>query len=329
MQYRPNPNRAAWRAARHAVVPLSTLASIVLVAALPFSAHRSVPPRTTPVAETFDVGMLRVERFGTLGHQPIVFVPALFCGSWQWNREIDSLSSRYDVYVVTLPGFDGRPFSAAGDTTPQDLMSRAATDLSHLIHARHLAHPIVVGHSLGGTLVVLLGETHPDDAAAIIAVEGGYPIASTPAERAKRVDASAAPYDSATPSTLATVLRARMLRYVITRPADVDSVDKYAARSDPVAIAAWMRAALSLDLTSQLPAIRAPFLEIVPFDSTIDPYQGFATRAAKAEAYTTWLSHAPNGTVKVIDPSRHFVMFDQPVAFDRVLFAAIRERTAR
>ena len=133
---------------------------------------------------------------------------------------------------------------------------------------------------------------------------------------------------SATPSTLAGVLRTRMLRYVITSPADVDSVAKYAARSDPAAIAAWLRAALSLDLTDQLPAIRAPLLEIVPFDSVIDPYQGFASRAAKAQAYTTWLSHAPNGSVQMIDHSRHFVMFDQPVAFDDVRFAAIRRRTS-
>ncbi|MGH7632250.1 MAG: alpha/beta fold hydrolase [Gemmatimonadaceae bacterium] len=307
-----------------AAVLLSMAASVVLLAALPSRARTSVPPRVTPVADSFDVGMLHVERFGTRGHSPVIFVPALFCGSWQWNREIDALAKQYDVYAVTLPGFDGHAFAAAGDTTPGDLLPRAAADLSRLIHERHLEHPIVVGHSLGGTLAVLFGATHPDDAAAIIAVEGGYPIAPTAAERATRVEASAAPYDSATPATLDSVLRARMLRYVITSPADVDSVARYASRSDPAAIAAWLRGALSLDLTGQLAAIHAPLLEIVPFDSSIDPYQGFPTRAAKSEAYTKWLSHAHNGKLEMIVPSRHFVMFDQPAEFDRDLFAAIR-----
>lgn len=329
MSYRPNAVPSIARSsARHALPPLIILAALVLAAAAPFAAPPSVPGRTTPVAESFDIGMMHVDRFGTRGRQAVIFIPALFCGSWQWNREIDSLASRYDIYALTLPGFDGRPFAAAGDTAPPNLMQHAAADISRLIRDRHLAHPIVVGHSLGGTLAVLFGATYADEPGAIIAVEGGYPIASDAAKRAAAAEASAAPYDSATPATLASVLRARMLRYVITSPADVDSVAKYAALSDPAAIAAWMRAALTLDLTPRLHEIRAPLLEIVPFDTTIDPYQGFASHAAKAQAYIAWLAHAPNGALRVIDHSRHFVMFDQPAAFDDVLFAAIRSNGA-
>src|SRR6185437_8413171 len=295
MPYRPTV--IAW-VARHAILPCAIFAALVLSGAAPvaapLAARASVPGRTTPVAEAFGVGMMHVERFGTRGRQAVIFIPALFCGSWQWNREIDSLASRYDIYALTMPGFDGRPFAAAGDTAPPNLMQHAAADISRLIRDRHLAHPIVVGHSLGGTLAVLFGATYADEPGAIIAVEGGYPIASDAAKRAAAAEASAAPYDSATPATLASVLRARMLRYVITSPADVDSVAKYAALSDPAAIAAWMRAALTLDLTPRLHEIRAPLLEIVPFDTTIDPYQGFASHAAKAQAYIAWLAHAPN-----------------------------------
>jgi pimeloyl-ACP methyl ester carboxylesterase len=286
-------------------------------------ARTSVPTRATAAAETFDVGMLHVERFGTRGRPAVILVPALFCGSWQWNREIDSLSARYDVYALTLPGFDGRASDHKGD-----LMNRAVSDLSELIRQRKLQRPVLVGHSLGGTLSVLFGEHHSDLVAGIISVEGGYPIAPTPALRAQRVEASVAGYVRARPSTLDGVLRAQTLRYVITSPQNVDSVAKYASKSDPAAIADWMRAALSLDLTGQLHAIDVPLLEIVPFDSTIDPYQGFATIAAKRGAYTTWLEHAQRGSLVMIDHSRHFVMFDQPSEFDRALFSAIAHQSA-
>jgi pimeloyl-ACP methyl ester carboxylesterase len=262
--------------------------------------------------------MLHVERFGARGRQAVVLVPALFCGSWQWNREIDSLASRYDVYALTLPGFDGRARDRGGD-----LMNRAVADISRLIRERALTHPIIVGHSLGGTIAVLFGERDSEAAGGIISVEGGYPIAPTAADRTRRVNASVAGYEHARPSKLDSVLRAQTLRYVITRPEDVDSVAKYASRSDPAAIVDWMRAALSLDLTGQLNAIAVPLVEIVPYDSTIDPYQGYATIGAKRDAYTAWLAHAPHGALVMIDHSRHFVMFDRPREFDRALFEAI------
>jgi len=287
-------------------------------AACAAQAGSSVATRATAAAETFDVGMLRVERFGTRGRPAVILVPALFCGSWQWNREIDSLSKRYDVYALTLPGFDGRPSDSSGD-----LMNRAVSNLSDLIRQRTLKRPVIVGHSLGGTIAVLFGERHSDLAAGIIAVEGGYPIAPTPALRTQRVNASVAGYEQARPSTLDGVLRSQTLRYVITSPRNVDSVAKYASTSDPAAIVEWMRAALLLDLTGELHAIRAPLIEIVPFDSTIDPYQGFATLAAKRDAYTAWLAHAPRGSLVMIDHSRHFVMFDQPRGFDAALFTTI------
>ncbi len=315
------------RLAKHVLA----LASLGTIAPVRLTVPPPPPPgsfafRTTPVAETFDVGMLRVQRFGPTHRveprRAVVLIPGLFCGSWIWNREIDSLASHYDVYAVALPGFDDRPVGAAEDST--QLMQRAANDLAHLVDARKLGHPIIVGHSLGGTLAVLFGATHPSDAGAIIAVEGGYPIALTVTERAARVSASTAPYEQATRATVGDSARLHMLRYVITNPADVDSVTKYASRSDPRAVVTWMRAALSLDLTSQLAAIRAPLLEIVPFDSDIDPYQGFRTLADKHVAYTTWVAHAPHGSVEMINHSRHFVMLDQAATFDAALLHAIR-----
>lgn len=297
--------------------------TVVLGVALAFSlssanALASVAQRTVAPTSTFDVGILHVERFGKAGGRSIVLIPALFCGSWQWNVQIAALSPAYDVYMVTLPGFDGRPI-VSGD----DLMARAAQSLHVLITTRHLNRPIVAGHSLGGTLTVYFAEHYPRDVTNVVTVEGGYPEAPTQAERDARVAKSTAPFQGVAKANVGPVIRNAMLQYTITRPADVDAVEKLAASSDPQAIIAWMAAALTLDLTPGLSAITEPFTVIIPFDPQIDPYQGFKTEQQKREAYVRWASHAPDSRVTVIAPSRHFVMFDQPEEFEKAFEAAI------
>lgn len=285
-------------------------------------AYAYVPPRASAPVRTFSSGMLRVEQFGKAGTPAVILIPGLFCGSWEWNGQIPMLARTYAVYAVTLPGFDGLP-PVEGDR----LMERATHDLRMLIDSQHLARPAIVGHSLGGTLAIYFAEHEPGVAGAVIAAEGGYPEAPTQAARNKSVDASAKPYDHVSQAQFGPVLRTSMLQYVITNKGDVDTVERLAARSDPKAVVAWMRAALTLDLTPGLKTIAVPFEEIIPFDRVIDPYQGFPTITAKRAAYARWVANAPQGKVVMIDRSRHFVMFDQPAAFNAALMSAfVRSR---
>jgi pimeloyl-ACP methyl ester carboxylesterase len=266
-------------------------------------------------SESFTTGILQVDHYGTNAHPPIIFVPALYCGAWEWNAQIKALAPHYDLYVVTLPGFAGRPMVAGGD-----LMMRAVNSLHTIIAQRHLAGKVVVvGHSLGGTITVLLAQTYPHDPRAVISIEGGYPVAPTAQGREREVARATKPFAGLAQSQLGPVLRATQLRYVITRPADVDAVEKLASQSDPQALVAWLRAALLLDSTPGMSKITAPFTVVVPYDQSIDPYRGFATEASKRAAYQTWVVHARDARVIMIAPSKHFVMFDRPSTFQATL----------
>jgi pimeloyl-ACP methyl ester carboxylesterase len=294
------------------------LASLLSMALLSQRVVAEVPPRTVAPAQRFNVGILSVERFGKPGAVPLIFIPALYCGAWQWNGQVSLLASRYDLYVVTLPGMDGRP-----RIEPDHLMERAVASLARLIAERAMVKPIVVGHSLGATIAVMFGEMHSGQAGGIIAAEGGHPVAPTAAAREAYVARAAAPFETADVASFDRTMRST-LRFLITSSRDVDTVAPLAERSDPHAIADWLRAALLLDLTPALHSIRAPFVEIVPYDASVDGYRGLPTLDAKRRVYATWVAHAPGGwAVVMIDRSRHFVMFDQPALFDRILSSEI------
>jgi pimeloyl-ACP methyl ester carboxylesterase len=150
-------------------------------------------------------------------------------------------------------------------------------------------------------------------------------VAPTPERREQSLRDATAPYRGVHRSAFGDSLGERMLQYVITSKSDADSVQAQAARSDPAAVVDWMSEAFRLDLTQQLEEITVPLMEIVPFDSKIDPYQGFATLVEKGGAYRSFLGHAPHGSLIMIENSRHFVMIDQPGAFDRALYRAIED----
>ncbi len=298
------------------------LASLLSLALLSQRVVADVPARTVAPAQRFNAGILSVERFGKPRAVPVIFVPALYCGPWQWNGQVSLLAPRYDIYVVTLPGMDGRPRVA-----PDRLMERAVAGLARLIAERRLVKPIIVGHSLGGTVAVMFGELHSDEAGGIIAAEGGHPVAPTAAAREAYVARAAAPFENAGPAGFDRTMRAT-LSFLIGSSRDVDAVAPLAERSDPRAVADWLRAALSLDLTPGLRLLRAPFVEIVPYDESVDSYRGLRTPSAKRRVYATWVAHAPGSWgVVMIDRSRHFLMFDQPALFNRILSSEI-ERMA-
>src|SRR5271155_5523707 len=103
-------------------------------------------------------------------------------------------------------------------------MARAANSLHLLIATHHLNRPIVVGHSLGGTLAVFFAEHYPHDVTRLVTVEGGYPVAPTQALRDARVAKAVQPYEGIARSDLGPALRENTLQCTITSKADVDVV---------------------------------------------------------------------------------------------------------
>jgi pimeloyl-ACP methyl ester carboxylesterase len=105
-------------------------------------------PTPPPKETAFDVTV-------TGSGRPVVFVPGLGSPGSVWDGTVAHLAGKYQTHVLTLAGFAGvapipPPFLL---TVHQQLVD----------YVKHLDHPIVVGHSLGGAEVLWLAETNSAD----------------------------------------------------------------------------------------------------------------------------------------------------------------------
>ncbi|MDQ2823776.1 MAG: alpha/beta hydrolase [Pseudomonadota bacterium] len=294
------------------------LFSLLLTACAPgFAAEAPVNRYAATIApvEKFDSGVLAVEKHGTKG-RPLILIPGLASGAWAWQNVVRDLARDYTIYVVTLPGFDGRPF-AAGDG-----IEKARAGLRTLIASRQLDHPVLIGHSMGATLSYAVAEDLPEAIGGIVAIDGLPVFPGTeqmaPAQRAAMAAGMQAQLSSVDPAAFARQQQSYMRTTGVLDMAQADQLALLTSKSDPVAVGAYVAGVLGLDLRDRLATITAPILLLAPYYGQ-DPMDARWTADAKVAYYQSLLAGAPHVQVRPVPDARHFIMFDQPQVLNQVL----------
>lgn len=296
------------------------LFALILGAAAPATAQDAPQPanrfaaRLAP-AERFELKGMLVERHGS-GAKPLVLIPGLASGGWVWQETVRELGSGYTIYVVTLPGFDGRP-ALAGD--PFD---NAKAALAELIATRKLARPVLVGHSLGATLSIALAEDLPGALGGVVAIDGLPVFPRTedmpPAQRAAMAEGVRRQMAAAAGPAFAAQQRQYMRTIGLVDMGKADDVAMLTSRSDPIAVADYAASVMARDLRPGLANIRVPVLVLAPTygpDAALTGMSG----SDKVAYYRELMTGTPNLDVKPIDNARHFAMLDQPRAVNDAL----------
>ena len=265
------------------------------------------------------VNGLKVERHGDHG-RPVILIPGLAGGPWVWQQTIASLEKDHVVYAVTLAGFDGMPVPTDGG----NLFDRADTSLLQLIRQQKIDRPVLVGHSLGGTLALRFAGEHPELISGAVAVDGlplfpGMDRVSAE-QRIAMVAGMRKQMESATPEQFKTQQLDYMQKIGVIDPALAARYAPFNARSDIKATAEYMAEDLAADGRPGLKSANVPILEISPYNAPDFSHPPMVmSEAQKMAYYQSLLANAPNAKVVSISPSRHFVMLDQPVKFQQVL----------
>lgn len=228
------------------------------------------------------------------------------------------LASSYDTHVVSVLGFAGSPAP-----TEQLSIKAIVRDLEEYLAGRGLDDVTLVGHSVGGMVAMqtalgserierlVLVDSLPFTAG--LFMPGTTPEMATQSAELLRARMKSMPRDSF-------VAQQRIgLKNLSAVPSFVETLAHWSGTSDQSAVADVLCDLLAVDLRDDLESIPASIDVIAAWESAMP-----VGRDAVASMYESQYAGHDDTVVTVVEGARHFIMVDQPAAFQSALLAALQ-----
>ena len=299
---------------------LAAVLGLTPVAALAQHAHGTPAAAHGHHHAAFESERLHVRVDGE-GPRDIVLIPGLSSSPEVWDSTVAHLGAGWRVHRIHVQGFAGAPAKANAEG---DVAAPVAEEIARYIRENGLTKPVVVGHSMGGTMGMMLAARHPDLVSKLMVVDmipfmgSMFGAPGVTAEQVRPIADQIHAGMSAGPDEAYHAQAAAAVTGMINTESLRAGPLEDARTSDRRVSASAYRELIVTDLRPELPRITAP-TEVV--------YVKFNDARMTPEItdmiYQLSFATLPGATLKRIDDSAHFVMFDQPDAFFAELDAFI------
>jgi pimeloyl-ACP methyl ester carboxylesterase len=243
----------------------------------------------------------------------VILVHGLSSSRTVWQSLVEKLKGRYRFHLVQIGGYAGAPVGANGDGP---VAAPVAAEIARYIADAKLDRPAVIGHSMGGTIVMMLAARHPDAVGKVMVVDMmpfmGAMFAQPPAtpEKVRPVaDQILQGSLAATPAEYAK-RQADMIDSMVKTKSALPVLVEHARTSDRKASADAFHELIVTDLGPELSKITAPttvlYAHTPSYPFSAEVLDGFY-KAAYANLKGVKLVRIPEAW--------HFIMIDQPERF--------------
>ncbi|MGF1550122.1 MAG: alpha/beta fold hydrolase [Sphingomonadaceae bacterium] len=267
-----------------------------------------------PAAESFASERIAVE---VRGEGPdVVLVPGLSSAPQVWESTVAAMPG-YRYHLVRVRGFGA---DDPGANASGEVLMPVASEIARYIEEAGLERPAMVGHSLGGSLGIIVAARHPHLVGRLMVVDmlpfmgpmfagpGATPESVEPIAAQIRDGIANAEEERRRQSTERTI--AGMVRTEELRPQAVAT----ALASDPELSGRMMYELITTDLRPALARIEAP-LKVLYVRGPEAPVTDEQMRAFYEMSY----ANAPQAEIVQIPGAYHFIMWDEPETFRREL----------
>ena len=243
----------------------------------------------------------------------VILVPGLACSREVWAGVVAGLGGHYRVHLVQVAGFGGEP---ARGNAQGEVCAGVAEGLAAYITVQGLHRPALIGHSMGGTIGLMLAARHPDALGRLMVVDMFPALAAvmtrpgaSPQEIRATADAVGGNMEHADAAQFKTSLDQSLASMILTASAR-PAVEQQGIASDHGVAGRSMREIILADLTPELARITVPVTVVHAWNKS-DPY----TAAQSDQLYASVYAKLKGVKLVRIDDSAHFIFLDQPAKF--------------
>ena len=251
----------------------------------------------------------------------VVLIPGLSSSPEVWESTIAAVPG-YRYHLVHVAGFAGKP---AGGNSGGPVVEPVAAEIARYIREARLERPAIVGHSLGGAWAMMVAARNPELPSRIMVIDM-LPFLGGVFGQPNATPESLRPLAEQMRQAIATSTgeaRRRNIEQTIAGMVRTESLRgpavEHSLASDPGVSGQAMAELITTDLRPELANIRVP-ITVLFVRSPAMP----VTDAQMEQYYRASFANAPQATVKRIPDAYHFIMFDEPEAFQSELRAFLQ-----
>jgi pimeloyl-ACP methyl ester carboxylesterase len=301
--------------------PLKTIARVVPRLAIALYAtwfpgaatNAQQPPPTASVksaGHSYSAFQVKVEGRG----RAIIMIPGLASSGATWDATAAHLSDRFQCIQLTLAGFAGAP--------PIDapLLTTAREQIAEYIRDNDLDEPVIMGHSLGGSIALDLAAHYPKLVGPVIIVDslpffaGAWFQADTLAAARPTIEKMQAGMQGMTHEQWEGMTRTgASTNGMATSEQDKKTLISWGLASDQKTVTNAMIEVVSADLRPEIGKIDSPVLVIGTWIGLKD---FGVTEDAATEVFHQQYADVPHLQFVMAKQARHFVMWDDPAWFN-------------
>ena len=233
---------------------------------------------------------------------PVVLLPGFGCPGAVWNETVAQLSKAHECHVVSYAGFNGM---APLDTL---WLSSVEKGVAEYIEQHRLRDVTLIGHSMGGTLGLMLCQSQKERVKKLVVVDMLPCIGQMmiPNYKPEYVTYSN-PYNRqllAMDSTAFRGMQAQMVANMCTDKARQEQIIGWMMKADRKTYVYGYTDLMRVDLREAVGSIGQPVLILAA--------GRYPSKEQILKTYDEQYAKLKRKTIKFVDGSAHFVMYDQP-----------------